>query len=43
MFGSVARDKAGPDSDINLLVDLIQGRNLRPEFQPQVETQAIAL
>ncbi len=28
IFGSVARDEAGPDSDIDFLVDLEQGRSL---------------
>lgn len=28
VFGSVARGEAGPDSDIDLLVDMEQGRSL---------------
>lgn len=28
VFGSVARDEAGPESDIDFLVDLEQGRSL---------------
>ena len=28
IFGSVARDEAGPESDIDFLVDLEQGRSL---------------
>jgi hypothetical protein len=28
IFGSVARDEAGPDSDVDFLVDLEPGRNL---------------
>jgi uncharacterized protein len=28
IFGSVARDKAGPDSDVDFLVEMVPGRSL---------------
>jgi predicted nucleotidyltransferase len=49
VFGSVARDQALPDSDVDLLVDLPTGlslferADLKPELRQRVEAEAIAI
>ena len=34
LFGSVARDEAGPSSDIDMLVEFYPGRIIRAVFTP---------
>ena len=40
VYGSVARGTAGPDSDIDLLVDLEPGRSLIDEIELQQDLEA---
>lgn len=41
IFGSVARGEAGPESDVDLLVDLERGRTLIDHGQLQVELEGL--
>ena len=41
IFGSVARGEAGPDSDVDLLVDLERGRTLIDHGQLQVDLEGL--
>lgn len=41
MFGSVARGEDGPDSDVDLLVDLPRGMGLLGSGRVQAELEAI--
>ena len=41
VFGSVARGGAGPDSDVDLLVDLELGRTLLDHAQLQIDLKAL--
>jgi uncharacterized protein len=41
VFGSVARGEAGPDSDVDLLVDLEQGRSLLDHAALKVELEQL--
>lgn len=41
VFGSVARGDAGPDSDVDLLVDLEHGRTLFDHGQLQVDLESL--
>lgn len=41
VYGSVARGTAGPDSDIDLLVDLEPGRSLIDEIELQQDLEAL--
>lgn len=46
VFGSVAKDQASADSDVELLltrVDLIRRRNLKPAIKAIVEAEAFTL
>ena len=39
VFGSVARGEAGPDSDVDILVDLELGRSLLDHAQLQIDLE----
>ena len=41
VFGSVARGESGPDSDIDILVDLEPGRSLLDHAQLQIDLEAL--
>ena len=41
VFGSVARGEAGPDSDVDLLVDLEQGRSLLDHAALKVDLEQL--
>ena len=41
VFGSVARGEAGPDSDVDILVDLELGRSLFDHAQLQIDLEAL--
>lgn len=41
VFGSVARGEAGPDSDVDILVDLERGRSLLDHAQLQIDLEAL--
>ena len=41
IFGSVPRSEAGPDSDVDLLVDLERGRTLIDHGQLQVDLEGL--
>ena len=41
VFGSVARGEAGPDSDVDILVDLELGRSLLDHAQLQIDLEAL--
>lgn len=41
VFGSVARNEAGPDSDIDFLVDMAKGRSLFDHAALLLELQAL--
>lgn len=41
IFGSVARGEAGPDSDVDLLLDLERGRTLIDHGQLQVDLEGL--
>ena len=41
VFGSVARGKAGPDSAVDILVDLELGRSLLDHAQLQIDLEAL--
>lgn len=41
VFGSVARGEAGPDSDVDLLVDLEQGRSLLDHAALKVDLERL--
>ena len=41
MIGSVARGEAGPDSDLDLLVDLEQGRSLLDQATLMIELEKL--
>ena len=41
VFGSVARGEAGPDSDVDILVDLERGRDLFDHGQLQIDLEAL--
>jgi uncharacterized protein len=41
IFGSVARGEAGPESDVDLLVDLERGRTLIDHGQLQVDLEGL--
>jgi predicted nucleotidyltransferase len=41
VYGSVARGEAGPDSDIDLLVDFEAGRSLVDEVELQIQLAAL--
>ena len=41
VFGSVARGEAGPDSDLDILVDLESGRSLLDHAQLQIDLEAL--
>jgi uncharacterized protein len=41
VIGSVARDEAGPDSDLDLLVDLDEGRSLLDHAELVIELEAL--
>jgi predicted nucleotidyltransferase len=41
LFGSVARDEARPDSDVDLVVDVVTAKGLKPHLCPLIKQDLV--